>query len=242
MTRVLLVEDESQLRLVLRLNLVAAGYEVLEAGEGAAALELAGRHSVDIVVLDLGLPVLPGLEVLRRFRRFSSAPVVVLSARDRREDKVAALDLGADDYVTKPFDPHELLARLRAALRRSPPGQGQPSAWRIGDLEIDLGLRQVRRQGESIRLTRTELSLLEELAGSPGRLLTHEHLLRRIWGEQAPGVSSLRAHVKGLRRKLGDDAANPTLILSETGVGYRWIASDPAGPSSSDRDRAAPSG
>ena len=228
-TRVLLVEDEAGLRRALRLGLAAKGYEVLEAADGEEALALAQAEHLDLVVLDLGLPRLPGFEVLRRLRRFSAVPVVVLSARYGQADKVRALDLGADDYVTKPFDAPELLARLRAALRRAPPEPA--SAARVvagGGLEIDLARRQVRRDGDPVRLTRTELALLEELVAHPGKLLTYDHLALLLPGEGRASAdnSALRAHVKELRRKLGDDAANPRYVLTETGIGYRWVGAE----------------
>ena len=193
------------------------------------------------MILDLGLPELPGLEVLRRTRRFSAVPVIVLSARDRREDKTAALDLGADGYVTKPFDPHELLARMRAALRRRPTA-ARDSVLSVEGLEVDLARRSVRLHGQPVALTRTGLALLEELAGNPGKLLTHEHLMRRVWGQRGPGISTLRTHIKGLRRKLGDDGAASRLIRNETGVGYRWVPEPPPAGSALSGSPGGPGG
>jgi two-component system KDP operon response regulator KdpE len=227
-TTILVVDDESPLRLALRTSLRARGFEVVEASSGEEALVLAADRSPHLIVLDLGLPGIDGMETLVRLRAFSAAPVVVLTVREGRGDKVGALDAGADDYVTKPFDTEELLARIRAALRRTPEAPAGPSVIEAGDLEIDLVRRQVRRGGEPVRLTRTELALLECLATHPGRLLTHDYLLRQVWG---PGYSSeshyLRVYVAQLRRKLGDDSSNPRLILTEPGIGYRWIAEDP---------------
>jgi two-component system, OmpR family, KDP operon response regulator KdpE len=225
MTRVLVVDDEPQIRRALRTSLQAHGYEVLAVGTGEEALVAAAETGPDIVFLDLGLPDLDGTEVISRLRSFSEVPVIVLSVRDRQADKVAALDVGADDYVTKPFGMEELLARLRAALRRSHADEPVPPIQRFGDLEVDLAKRLVTRGGEPVHLTPTEYGLLEALVANPGKLLTHQWLLRRVWG-QGYGQEShyLRVYVRSLRRKLGDAAAAPTLILTEPGVGYRWIA------------------
>jgi two-component system KDP operon response regulator KdpE len=227
MTRILVVEDEGPLRLALRTSLRSRGFEVVEASSGEEALVLAAERSPDLVVLDLGLPGIDGMEALARLRSFSEAPVVVLTVRDHQADKVAALDAGADDYVTKPFDTEELLARVRAALRRRPEAPAGPSVFTAGDLEVDLVRRQVRREGEPVHLTRTELALLEALVTHPGRLLTHDWLLRRVWG-QGYGTEShyLRVYVAQLRKKLGDDPSKPRLILTEPGIGYRWIGED----------------
>jgi two-component system KDP operon response regulator KdpE len=154
-------------------------------------------------------------------------PVVVLTARDRQQDKIAALDAGADDYVTKPFDVEELLARVRAVLRRVPTSSSTPAVVQVDDLEIDLVRRQVRLADEPVHLTKTELALLEQLVTHPGKLLTHEYLLRQVWGQGYGSESNyLRVYVGQLRRKLVDDAANPRLIVTEPGIGYRWIGSD----------------
>ena len=224
MTRVLVVDDEPQIRRALRTSLQAHGYDVLAVGTGEEALVAAAEAGPDLVFLDLGLPDLDGTEVIRRLRSFSEVPVIVLSVRDRQADKVAALDVGADDYVTKPFGMEELLARLRAALRRLHPDEPAPPVQRFGDLEVDLAKRLVTRAGEPVHLTPTEYGLLEALVANPGKLLTHQWLLRRVWG-QGYGREShyLRVYVRSLRRKLGDAAAAPTLILTEPGVGYRWI-------------------
>ncbi|HZD18915.1 MAG TPA: response regulator [Actinomycetota bacterium] len=223
MSRVLVVDDEPQIRRALRTSLEAHGYEVLAIGTGEEAVVAAAEKAPDVVFLDLGLPDMDGTDVISRIRSFSEVPIIVVSVRDRQADKVAALDAGADDYVTKPFGMEELLARLRASLRRHAPDE-QPAELRFGSLEIDLGRRLVTRDGERIHLTRTEYALLEALATNPDKLLTHQWLLRRVWG---PGYGAeshyLRVYVRSLRRKLGDDAAAPTLILTEPGVGYRWI-------------------
>ena len=225
MTRILIVDDEPQIRRALRTSLQAHGYEVETAGTGGEGLERAVDTAPDLVFLDLGLPDLDGTEVIRRLRAFSEVPVIVLSVRDQQADKVAALDVGADDYVTKPFGMEELLARLRATLRRAHPEEPAPAVQRFGDVEVDLGKRLVTRAGEPIHLTKTEYGLLEALVTNPGKLLTHQWLLRKVWG-QGYGEEShyLRVYVRALRKKLGDDAAAPALILTEPGVGHRWIA------------------
>jgi len=224
MTRVLVVDDEPQIRRALRTSLDAHGYEVLAAGTGEEAVLAAAEKSPDVVFLDLGLPDVDGVEVISRIRSFSEVPIIVVSVRELQADKVAALDAGADDYVTKPFGMEELLARLRASLRRHP-DEPSPAELRYGSLDIDLGRRLVTRSGARIHLTKTEYALLEALATNPGKLLTHQWLLRRVWGPGYGGESHyLRVYVRSLRKKLGDDAAAPTLILTEPGVGYRWIA------------------
>jgi two-component system, OmpR family, KDP operon response regulator KdpE len=226
-TSILVVEDEAPLRLALRTSLRARGFEVLEASSGEEALVMAADRQPDVVLLDLGLPGIDGMEALARLRSFSTASVIVLTVRDHQADKVGALDAGADDYVTKPFDTEELLARIRAALRRSPDASASPPVVSVGDLEVDLVRRQVRREGEAVHLTRTELALLEVLVTHPGKLLTHDWLLRRVWG-QGYGTEShyLRVYVAQLRKKLGDDPSKPRLILTEPGIGYRWIGDD----------------
>jgi len=224
-TRVLIVDDEPQIRRALRTSLRAHGYEVATAATGEEGLALAVDAAPDLMLLDLGLPDLDGTEVIRRLRAFSEVPVIVLSVRDQQADKVAALDAGADDYVTKPFGMEELLARLRAALRRAQPGEPAPPLQRFGELEVDLAKRLVRLRGQPVHLTRTEYALLEALVTNPGKLLTHQWLLRRVWGHGYGEESHyLRVYVRALRKKLGDDAASPALILTEPGVGYRWIA------------------
>ena len=224
---ILLVEDDPALRRALRTTLRSRGFEVLEAATGETAIVTAADGRPDVMILDLGLPDLDGVDVLRRVRTFSDIPVIVLTARDEPSEKVRSLDAGADDYVTKPFDTEELLARIRAALRRMPRAEAQPAVIRIADLEIDLARRLVTRGDEPIHLTRTELTLLEQLARHPGKLLTQEYLLREVWG---PGYGTesnyLRVYVGQLRKKLGDDATRPRLILTEPGIGYRWIAGE----------------
>jgi len=229
-TRILVVDDEPQIRRALRTSLEAHGYAVQTAGTGEEAVLGMAEGSPDLVFLDLGLPDLDGAEVIRRLRSFSEVPVIVLSVRDQQADKVAALDAGADDYVTKPFGMEELLARLRAQLRRAQAEEAEPVVLRFGELQVDLARRLVTLGGEPVHLTRTEYGLLEAFVTNPGKLLTHQWLLREVWGRGYGEESHyLRVYVRALRRKLGDHAAAPALILTEPGVGYRWIAerSDP---------------
>ncbi|HYL52542.1 MAG TPA: response regulator [Acidimicrobiia bacterium] len=227
MTTILLVEDDPALRRALRTMMRSRDLEVVEADTGEQAVVLASGGAADLVLLDLGLPDIDGLEVLRRIRTFSAVPVVVLTAHHQQAEKIRALDSGADDYVTKPFDVEELLARVRAALRRAPHATQPLTVVHVDDLEVDLPRRRVTRAGEQVHLTRTELSLLELFVRNPGKLLTQELLLRSVWGPQYGTESNyLRVYVGQLRKKLGDDAANPRLILTEPGIGYRWIAGE----------------
>lgn len=223
--KVLVIDDEPQIRRALRTSLSAHGYEVVAVGTGQEGVLAAAEMAPDLALVDLGLPDLDGGEVIRRIRAFSDVPVIVLSVRESQTDKVAALDAGADDYVTKPFGMEELLARMRAALRRAAPEEPVEPAVRFGDLEIDLARQLVTRTGEQVRLTPTEYSLLEALVTNPGKLLTHQWLLRRVWGQgYGTETTYLRTYVRSLRKKLGDDASAPGLIVTEPGVGYRWIA------------------
>jgi two-component system, OmpR family, KDP operon response regulator KdpE len=226
-TTILLVEDDPALRRALRTMMRSRDLEVVDVGTGEDAVVLASGGAADVIVLDLGLPDVDGLEVLRRVRTFSGVPVIVLTAHHQQAEKIRALDAGADDYVTKPFDVDELLARIRAALRRAPHASQPPALLRVDDLEVDLARRRVTRGGEQVHLTRTELSLLELLVRNPGKLLTQEFLLREVWGPEYGTESNyLRVYVGQLRKKLGDDAAHPRLILTEPGIGYRWIAGE----------------
>jgi two-component system KDP operon response regulator KdpE len=227
--KVLVVDDEPQIRRALRTSLEAHGYAVATVGTGEEGVVGVADHAPDLVLLDLGLPDMDGNEVLRRIRGFSEVPVIVVSVRENQTDKVAALDAGADDYVTKPFSMEELLARLRAALRRAQPDEPTAPILTFGLLEIDLARRLVTSQGEAVHLTPTEYSLLEVLVTNPGKLLTHQWLLRRVWGQgYGTETTYLRTYVRALRRKLGDDAASPELIVTEPGVGYRWVAEQTA--------------
>ena len=226
--RVLAVDDEPQILRALRASLAARGHDVLTAPNGETALDTLATTEVDLVVLDLGLPGIDGLEVISRLRSWSQVPVIVLSVREAQADKIAALDAGADDFVTKPFAMDELLARTRAVLRRIGPGTPESPVVRAGDLEVDLSHRAVTRAGEAVHLTPTEYALLEQLVANPGKLLTHRFLLRKVWGDGYQDQSNyLRVYVAGLRKKLEEDPAAPVRILTEPGVGYRWAAEAP---------------
>ncbi|MGZ4206617.1 MAG: response regulator [Actinomycetota bacterium] len=224
MTAVLVVDDEPQILRALRASLSAHGYEVLTAANGEEGLAQAAARAPDCMILDLGLPDIDGTEVIRQLRSWSEMPVIVLSAREEQADKVAALDAGADDYVSKPFGIEELLARLRATLRRTRPAEPASPVLRFGELEVDLVRRLVTRAGQPVHVTPTEYSLLEAMVTNPGKLLTHQWLLRKVWGRGYGEESHyLRIYVRQLRRKLGDDVASPVYVATEPGVGYRWI-------------------
>jgi len=227
--RILAVDDEPQILRALRTSLTARGHEVVTAPNGETALDSLSSGQFDLVILDLGLPGIDGVEVIRRLRNWSAVPVIVLSVRDAQADKVAALDAGADDYVTKPFSMDELQARMRAVLRRMVPSGDERSLVRVGALEIDLAKRLVRRAGQTIHLTPTELALLELFVTNPGKLLTHRWLLQKVWGDAYRDQSHyVRVFVAGLRKKLEQDPASPALILTEPGVGYRWMPGEAA--------------
>jgi two-component system KDP operon response regulator KdpE len=218
--RVLLVDDDATLRRTLGIGLRAADHEVLVAADGRSALQALREDKPDLVVLDLGLPDLSGVEVLRRLRAWSTVPVVVLSARAESGEKVQALDLGADDYVTKPFGMEELLARIRAAGRRA--GSDVP-VLEAGDLVIDLPARRVTKAGVVVRLTPTEWGLLEMLVRVPGRLVRQQDLLHEVWGPSyGRETNYLRVYVGGLRKKLEDDPSQPRHLITEPGMGYRF--------------------
>jgi two-component system, OmpR family, KDP operon response regulator KdpE len=221
-TTVLLVDDDAALLGTLSLNLRARGHEVLTADTGEGALEVARHSDPDVVILDLGLPDLPGTEVLRQLRVWSAVPVIVLSARHGSDDKVQALDLGADDYVTKPFGIDELVARLRAAVRRA--GTADLSVVETDHLHIDLSARTVRRDGDEVRLTPIEWGLLSALVTRPGRLVPQQQLLHEVWGP-AYGKEThyLRVYMANLRRKLEVDASRPEHLITEPGMGYRFV-------------------
>jgi two-component system KDP operon response regulator KdpE len=226
--RILVVDDEPQIRRYLKTILAAQGYELALAETGRAAIEQVAAWRPDVVLLDLGLPDLEGAEVCRRVREWSDVPIIVLSARDREDDKVAALDMGADDYLTKPFGSGELLARIGAALRHAA-RQATPEQPLIvgGELQLNLATREVTRGGEPIHLTPTEYAILKVLATSGGRILTHEMLLQQVWGGSGEAdAAKLRVFVNQLRRKVEADPARPHHILTETGVGYRFRMGD----------------
>jgi len=223
MTHVLVIDDEPQILRALRRSLEAQDYEVATAEDGEAGLALAAARTPNLVVLDLGLPDLDGTEVIRRLRSWTDVPVIVLSVREGRSDKIDALDAGADDYVTKPFDVEELLARMRAALRRTDADLAVEPEVRYGDLTIDLARRLVRLSDAIVHVTPNEYALLAAMVTHPGKLLTHQWLLREVWGRGYGNESHyLHVYVRQLRQKLGDDAAMPRFIITEPGVGYRW--------------------
>jgi two-component system KDP operon response regulator KdpE len=222
---VLVVDDDPQILRAVRTSLQARGYDVRTAGNGETALDVLARGdaAIDVVVLDLGLPGIDGQEVIQRARGWTDVPIIVLSVRDAQEQKVAALEAGADDYVTKPFGIPELVARIRAVRRRLESEDRRPSILRFSDLTVDLGRQLVRLDDDDVHLTPTEYRLLEALVTNSGKLLTHRWLLQRVWG---PGYSTesqyLRVFVRQLRMKLHDDPAAPRFIVTEPGLGYRW--------------------
>ncbi|MFI2754534.1 response regulator [Cellulomonas sp. P22] len=220
-SRVLVVDDEPGLVRALAINLRAHGWEVATGADGAQALDLAASWHPDVVLLDLGLPDIPGLDVIAGIRGWSRVPIVVLSARQHGEDKVDALDAGADDYVTKPFAMNELLARLRAAVRRAAPGDATEAVVVAGDLEIDLARRRVLRAGTEVRLSPTEWAIVEVLVRNRGRLVSREQLLREVWGPAYTSETGyLRVYTAQLRRKLEVDPSNPRHLLTQPGMGY----------------------
>lgn len=224
MTSVLVVDDEPAILRALRINLTARGYRVHTASDGAAGLAATAKHRPDVVILDLGLPDLDGTEVIAGIRGWSGTPILVLSARGHEETKVAALDAGADDYVTKPFGMDELLARLRAAVRRATPADDQPTVT-VPDFSVDLAAKLVVRDGAPVRLTPTEWQLLEVLVRQGGRLVSGRQLLQEVWG---PAYGSethyLRVYIAQLRRKLEPDPARPRYLITQPGMGYRFVA------------------
>ncbi len=220
--RILVIDDEPAIRRLLRTTLGANGYEVLEAADAASALASLRSDAPDALILDLGLPDRDGLDLLRELRAGTAVPVLILSSRDDERGKVAALDAGADDYVTKPFGAEELLARVRAALRHRLQQQGVPPAFESGALRVDLVRRLVTLRGAEVKLSPKEYEILEQLVRHAGKVLTHKHLLEKIWGSAATtDVQYLRVYIRQLRQKLEDDANQPRLILTESGVGYR---------------------
>jgi two-component system KDP operon response regulator KdpE len=222
MSRVLVVDDEPQILRALGINLRARGYEVDLAPDGDRALEVEARKHPDVVVLDLGLPGIDGVDVIRGLRGWTQVPIVVLSVRDAEDDKVAALDAGADDYVTKPFGMDELLARLRAALRRIAPAE-EEALVETTDFTIDLAAKKVRRDGEEVRLTPTEWHLVEVLVRNRGRLVAQTQLLQEVWGPQYHDETNyLRVFMAQVRRKLEPEPAHPRYFITEPGMGYRF--------------------
>ncbi|PRW96181.1 DNA-binding response regulator [Pseudomonas fragi] len=221
---ILVIDDEPQIRKFLRISLVSQGYTVLEAATGADGLSQAALRQPDVLVLDLGLPDMDGQHVLREFREWSGAPVLVLSVRASEAQKVQALDGGANDYVTKPFGIQEFLARIRALLRQAPAGETRESALVLGSLTVDLAFRRVLLDGIEVALTRKEYAVLAQLARHPGRVITQQQLLKDIWGPTHTENSHyLRIVVGHLRQKLADDPTRPRFIVTEAGVGYRLL-------------------
>ena len=222
MTRVLVIDDEGSILRALRINLTARKYEVVTASDGASGLAAMARARPDVLILDLGLPDMDGVDVIKGIRGWTSTPIIVLSAAGQEGTKVAALDAGADDYVTKPFGMDELLARLRAAVRRASPGPDEPVVA-TEDFTVDLAAKRVARDGTDVRLTPTEWGLLEVLVRNRGRLVTQRQLLQEVWGEQYQTEGNyLRVYVAHLRRKLEPDPSRPRYLLTEPGMGYRF--------------------
>lgn len=221
--RILVVDDELQILKLLRVTLTSHGYEVAEAVTGREGLYGAATYRPDIIILDLGLPDMDGLEVIRRLREWSKVPVIILSAREQENDKIVALDAGADDYLTKPFGMGELLARIRAAMRHMAGVEMEP-VLAFDDLVVDLAHRRVTVGGEEIKLTPTEYDLIKNLAIHAGKVLTHRHLLRTVWGPSYENdVHYLRVYMGQLRRKIESDPSRPRHIKTEPGIGYRLL-------------------
>jgi two-component system KDP operon response regulator KdpE len=221
-TKVVVIDDEPAICRALRINLTARSYDVKTASDGTSGLAAVARERPDVVIVDLGLPDMDGADVIRGIRGWSTAPIIVLSARENEVTKVAALDAGADDYVTKPFGMDELLARLRAAVRRAAPAEDAPVIT-TEDFSIDLAAKVVRTAAGEVKLTPTQWQLLEVLTRNRGKLLTHRQLLHDVWGPAYSTESNyLRVYVAQLRRKLEPDPARPRYLLTETGMGYRF--------------------
>lgn len=222
--RILVIEDEPQMQKLLRMSLTSEGYRVVEASKGQEGIDLARTHNPDLVLLDLGLPDMDGTEVTKALREWSAKPIIVISARGQEEDKIRALDVGADDYLTKPFATGELMARIRVSLRRtSHAGQEKPEpSLTVGDLRMDLDKRQVFVGEAEVHLTPNEYKLLTVLMKNAGRVLTHRQLLKEVWGPAyATQTQYLRVYMVQLRHKLETDSARPRYLVTEPGVGYR---------------------
>ena len=224
--RILVVDDEKQIRRMLKAALEGYGYDIGEAGSGREGLSQASIFHPDVVILDLGLPDMDGIEVIEHLREWTQVPVIVLSVREHEDDKIKALDAGADDYVSKPFSMGELLARLRAALRRINRSEDEP-VLAFGELSIDLAHRSVTIKGEEVKLTPTEYEVLKYLAQKAGRVVTHRQLLLAVWGSNYQEQSQyLRVYIGQLRRKIEADPSQPAYIITEPGVGYRLVTRD----------------
>ncbi|NQX68592.1 response regulator [Paenibacillus alba] len=226
--KILIIDDEPQIRKLLRVTLTAHGFEASEAATGQEGMLQATMVRPDLIVLDLGLPDMTGMEVLQHIREWSQVPIIILTAQDQEQDKIAALDRGADDYVTKPFGMGEFMARMRVALRHIAKTQDEP-VLRLGPLVIDLSQRMVELQGEKLKLTPTEYDLLKVLALNAGRVMTHRQLLKQVWGGHQYESDSqyLRVYVGHLRKKIEEDPTRPQLILTEPGIGYRFMWQEP---------------
>jgi two-component system KDP operon response regulator KdpE len=222
----LVIDDEPQIQRLLTITLEANGYRVASAGNGKEGLATAAKRQHDVIILDLGLPDVGGLSVLKQIREWTQTPVIILTVQDAEADQIAALDSGADDYVTKPFKTGELLARLRAALRRADKGRTEQPVLHFGKLAVDLAGRRVTRDGEIVKLTATEYAILRLFVQHAGKVLTHGHILREVWGpDQEHQTQYLRVYITRLREKLEADPASPVLFLNESGVGYRFAES-----------------
>ena len=223
MSRILVVDDEVQILRALRRALAARGHEVVTSQDGEDAVSEVEASLPELVVLDLNLPGIDGMEVCRRLRTWTQVPILILSVREDEAGKVEALDLGADDYLTKPFGVDELLARVRALLRRSRPLESTPPRFEVDGIVIDLSTRRVSREGTDVHLTKTEWSLLEAMAEYPGKLLTHRWLLEQVWGSgYQEDVEVLRVFISQLRKKVEPDPTTPAVIVTDPGIGYRW--------------------
>jgi two-component system KDP operon response regulator KdpE len=222
--RVLVVDDEPPIRRFLRASLAAHGYTIFEAVNGEEALQQTAVVRPDLIILDLGLPDLDGIEVTRQLREWTNTPIIILSVREHEDDKIAALDAGADDYLTKPFGAGELLARMRTAMRHTTPAAAEPT-FAFDQLTLDLARRLVTKANEPVQLTPTEYDLLRVLVVNAGKVLTHHQLLRQVWGmSYEDELHMLRVNISNLRRKIEDDPARPRYIVTEPGVGYRFKA------------------
>lgn len=230
--KILVVEDDKNISSLIRTILTANGYEVITASRGSEALSMLSSHCPELVVLDLGLPDMDGVELIEDVRRWSNVPIIVVSARSYERDKVQALDLGADDYVTKPFSSDELLARIRVAMRHTRATPGDPSAvgagrFTAGELTIDYDKHQVLIAGENCHLTQNEYRIVALLARCAGRVLTYDYILRELWGPQSRGGNQiLRVNMANIRRKIEKNPAEPQYIFTEVGVGYRMVEGD----------------
>jgi len=222
--RILVVDDEPKIRMFIRANLEARGYEVHLAQDGIEAIEAAERVLPEVIVLDVNMPRMDGIEACRRIREWADMPIIILSVRGDEKDKVRALDEGADDYVTKPFGIEELLARIRVALRRSAGTTVAALLFTAGDLEVDLSKRVVKRRGQILKLTGTEYELLAYLVSNSGKVLTHRELLHNVWGpEYGDEREYVRVFIGQLRRKIEDDPSNPRFVVTEPRIGYRFV-------------------